>query len=194
MELKKNSKVSSGSYDLNKWLYGGYEKDVITMIAGPAGSGKTNFTILASCSQAKKGCKVIFIDTEGGFSSERVKQIVGTENCDEILKNIFLLGPTNFEEKKKSFSVLLSKLKDEQVGLIVVGFTELGMLKIQPIGGLNGEVFVSQVLNVHTKNGVIHGVVGTIPPHFKKEQSTAISDLILDVGACSKEEAMACLT
>ena len=26
-----NSKISTGSYDLNKWLYGGYEEDVITM-------------------------------------------------------------------------------------------------------------------------------------------------------------------
>jgi len=120
MELKKDSKISCGSYDLNKWLYGGYERDVITMIAGPAGSGKTNFTILASCSQAKKGNKVIFIDTEGGFSIERVKQIVGSENSEEILKNIFLLSPTSFEEQKKAFSTLLSKLKTEQVGLIVV--------------------------------------------------------------------------
>lgn len=49
------------------------------MIAGPPGCGKTNFVILASCSQAKKGKKVIFVDTEGGFSVERVKQIVGEE-------------------------------------------------------------------------------------------------------------------
>ena len=41
-----DEKISTGSFDLNKWLFGGYEKDVITMIAGPPGSGKTNFTIL----------------------------------------------------------------------------------------------------------------------------------------------------
>jgi len=45
----------------------GYEKGIVTMIAGCPGSGKTNFVILASCSQAKKGNKVIFVDTEGGF-------------------------------------------------------------------------------------------------------------------------------
>ncbi len=89
------------------------------MIAGSPGSGKTNFTILAACSQAKKGNKVIFIDTEGGFSIERVKQI-GAENSEEILKNIFVLSPTNFEEQKKSFSLLLDKLKKEHVSLIIV--------------------------------------------------------------------------
>ena len=68
-----NNKISTGSHDLNKWLEEGYEKDVITMMAGGPGSGKTNFAILVACSQAKKGNKVLFIDTEGGFSVERVK-------------------------------------------------------------------------------------------------------------------------
>lgn len=76
----------------------------------------------------------------------------------------------------------------DEVGLIVIGFTETGMLKLQPIGGLIGEVFVSQVLNVHTKQGIIKGVIGAIPPHLKKEQTTNISELVLDIGASSIEE------
>jgi len=117
--MQKTEKISTGSFDLNKWLFGGYEKDIITMIAGPPGSGKTNFCILTSCSQAKKGKKVIFMDTEGGFSVDRVKQIVG-ENYNEILGNFFLLRPTNFEEQRKSFLQLLNKIKKEHVGLIVI--------------------------------------------------------------------------
>jgi DNA repair protein RadB len=127
----KTDKISSGSYDLNTWLYGGYEKDIITMIAGPPGCGKTNFVILAACSQAKKGNKVIFIDTEGGFSVERVKQIVGKDNAEEVLKNIFLLKPTNFEEQKKDFSKLLTAVKKEDIGLIVIdGMAMLYRLEI----------------------------------------------------------------
>ncbi|MEK6823851.1 MAG: DNA repair and recombination protein RadB [Nanoarchaeota archaeon] len=113
------TKISTGSFDLNAWLNGGYEKDIITMIAGPPGSGKTNFSILASCSQSKNNKKVIFIDTEGGFSVDRVKQIVG-ENHEKILENIFLLKPTNFEEQKQCFEKLLIAVKKEQIGLIVV--------------------------------------------------------------------------
>jgi len=113
------TKISTGSFDLNTWLNGGYEKDIITMIAGPPGSGKTNFSILASCSQSKNNKKVIFIDTEGGFSVDRVKQIVG-ENHEKILENIFLLKPTNFEEQKKWFEKLLIAVKKEQIGLIVI--------------------------------------------------------------------------
>jgi DNA repair protein RadB len=113
------NKISTGSYDFNKWLYGGYEKDVITMIAGPPGCGKTNFCILAACSQAKKGNKVIFVDTEGGFSSDRVKQIAG-ENYKDVLKSILLLEPTSFEEQKKYFLNLLNQVKKEHISLIII--------------------------------------------------------------------------
>src|SRR5271157_2720364 len=112
------NKVSTGSYDLNKWLYGGYEKDIITMIAGSPGSGKTNFVILAACSQARKGNKVLFIDTEGGFSVERVKQII-EENTDEILKNILLLKPTDFGEQKEIINTLSNMIKKESISLII---------------------------------------------------------------------------
>jgi len=114
-----DNKISTGSYDLNKWLYGGYEKGIITMLAGSPGSGKTNMAILVACSQAKKGNKVIFIDTERGFSIERVKQIVG-EGFQDILKNILLMEPSDFNEQKKLFATLNSELKKEQVSLIVV--------------------------------------------------------------------------
>jgi DNA repair protein RadB len=114
------NRISTGSYDLNTWLYGGYETDIITMIAGGPGTGKTNFVILATCSQAKKGNKVIFFDSEGGFSSERVKQIVGKENMDKILENILILNPTSFGEQKKEFVKLLGLIKKKDVGLIIV--------------------------------------------------------------------------
>lgn len=113
-------RISTGSYDLNKWLYGGYEAGVITMIAGPPGSGKTNFVILAACSQAKKSNKVIYIDTEGGFSVDRVKQITGNGNYKDILKNIFLLEPTSFEEQKKYILNLGNRIKKEQIKLIII--------------------------------------------------------------------------
>ncbi|RLG12271.1 DNA repair and recombination protein RadB [Candidatus Pacearchaeota archaeon] len=116
--MSKN-KISTGSYDLNKWLFGGYEKDVITMIAGPPGSGKTNFVILVTCSQAKKGNKVIFIDTEGGFSVERFRQIIG-DDYEDIFKKIFLLEPTSFGEQREIFESLLNQIKKEQVNLIIV--------------------------------------------------------------------------
>ena len=117
-------KISAGSYDLNKFLHGGYETDIVTVIYGPSGTGKTNFCLITAVSQAKKGNKVIYIDTEGGFSIERVKQLA-PENTNDVLKNIFLLKPTNFEEQKDSFKTLLKYLKDEVSLIIVDGMTIL---------------------------------------------------------------------
>lgn len=117
-------KISAGSYDLNKWLYGGYEKDIVSVIYGASGTGKTNLCLLATVSQAKKGKKVIYIDTEGGFSIERVKQLV-PENYGETLENILLLKPTNFTEQKESFKKLLQYLKKEVSLIVVDGMTIL---------------------------------------------------------------------
>mgnify|MGYP001614302289 CR=1 FL=1 len=132
-----NGKVSAGSYDLNVWLKGGYDSDIITTFYGAPGSGKTNFCLTAAVSQAKKGNKVIFIDTEGGFSSERVKQLISSHTtngntdekkkltADEVLANILVLKPTNFKEQQDAFNQLLKHVK-EQISLIVVdGMTML---------------------------------------------------------------------
>lgn len=130
METAKERKISAGSYDLNKFLFGGYEKDIITCVYGAAGSGKTNLCLLAAVSQAKKNKKVIFIDTEGGFSVERIRQIAG-EDYSRVLENIILLKPISFEEQKKAFSKLLEELKSGNVGLIIVdGMTMLYRLEL----------------------------------------------------------------
>lgn len=119
MEVLKIEKISTGSFDFNKWLYGGYEKGIITMIAGPPGSGKTNFCLLASCSQAKKGNKIIFVDTEGGFSTERVKQLAG-EDYEKILSNILLIESASFDEQKKHFLKILEIVRKEKISMIII--------------------------------------------------------------------------
>lgn len=122
-------KISAGSYDLNKWLHGGYEGDIISVIYGGSGTGKTNLCILAAVSQAKKGNKVIFIDTEGGFSIERVKQVAG-EDYEKVLENIMLLKPVNFAEQKKAFDKLLEHLKKEASLIIVDGMAILYRIEL----------------------------------------------------------------
>ncbi len=137
--------ISTGSFDLNTWLYGGYEKNIITMLAGSPGSGKTNFCILVSCSQAKKGNKVIFMDTEGGFSVERVKQICG-EDYKKFLENILLLEPVNFEEQKKCFLKLLDSVKKEHVSLIVIdGMAMLYRLELGNAVQLGDDESIKQI-------------------------------------------------
>ncbi|MEA3329929.1 MAG: DNA repair and recombination protein RadB [Nanoarchaeota archaeon] len=124
-------KISSGSQDIDNWINSGYDKDIITTIYGPAGSGKTNFCMLATVQQVKNSNKVIFIDTEGGFSTERFKQIAG-ENYQQLMKNVLLLKPTSFQEQKKNFEILLKELnQNSNINLIIVdGMTMLYRLEL----------------------------------------------------------------
>lgn len=94
-------RISTGSKILDEFLEGGYEKDVITTIYGPAGSGKTNLLMLACIRATLQGNKVVFIDTEGGFSIDRLKQL--TPRYKEVLEKMIFIKLTNIEEQKKIF-------------------------------------------------------------------------------------------
>jgi len=136
------TKISAGSYDLNKWLYGGYERDVITTIYGPGGSGKTNFCMMVAVSQAKKDNKVIYVDTEGGFSVDRFKQILGgeeKEKLDKYLENVLLFSPVVFEEQKKIFSKILDEVRvNSNIGTIIVD--SIAMLYRLALSEAKGEI------------------------------------------------------
>ena len=110
--------IPSGSKILDKMLNGGYEKDIITTIYGPAGSGKTILCLLCSVNMTRNNKKVIYVDTENNFSIERLKQIAPYD-YNKILSNVFFLKPTSFEEQKNSFDKLRG-LVDKNIGLIVV--------------------------------------------------------------------------
>jgi len=128
-------KISAGSYEINTFLQGGYETDIITTIYGPGGSGKSNLCIIVAVSQAKKGNKIIFIDTEGGFSTERFKQIhQGTkEEIEPALQNILLLKPTSFVEQEKAFDQMLTHVKKQTISLIIID--SIAMLYRLELGG-----------------------------------------------------------
>ncbi len=138
------NKISSGNKDFDDFLNGGYEKDVITTLYGPAGSGKTNLALLAAVDQAKRGKKVIFIDSEGGFSVERIKQIAKTDEF--VMKNILLLKATNFYEQKEVFNKLLDEIK-KGIGLIIVD--SIVMLYRLEIGNAKGEKDDSKIIAIN---------------------------------------------
>lgn len=112
------NKISSGNVDLDNFLNGGYEEDIITTIYGPSGSGKTTLCIMAGIEIAKLGKNVIYIDTESSFSVERFKQIA-KQDFKKLLNNFLFLKPIDFVQQQKSFDKL-RVLVDDTVGLIIV--------------------------------------------------------------------------
>lgn len=120
-------KLPTGSRILDKLLDGGYEKDIVTTIYGPAGSGKTNLCILCAMNTAREKKKVIYIDTENNFSVERFRQISESisQNYAKLLNNIAFLRPATFDEQKKTFEKLRDIINDK-VGLVI--FDSVAML------------------------------------------------------------------
>ena len=110
-------RVSAGVKFLDEFLEGGYEVDAISTIYGPAGSGKTNLALLSAVEVAKSGKKVIFIDTEGGFSVARLKQVL--PDYKKLLDRFMFLRPMSFAEQKQSVE-RLRELVNNKIGLIVV--------------------------------------------------------------------------
>ncbi len=117
------SRITSGIPELDAMLGGGYEEDAVTTVYGPAGSGKTNLVMLAAIAAVKAGKKVIYVDTEGGFSLERLRQL--TPDHQQILDNTLFLTPTTFEEQRATFEKLRALINDK-IGLIIVD--TIGML------------------------------------------------------------------
>lgn len=109
----------------------GLVNNVITQIYGPPASGKTNLCLILAVGIAKNNKKVLFVDTEGGFSIERIRQIAEGKNLklEEILKNIILITPTEYNEQKQIIQKLI-ELLDETVGVVIVdSFTILYRLE-----------------------------------------------------------------
>jgi len=95
-------------------LTGGIEKGAITNFYGPPGVGKTNVCILAMLECIKKGGKVVYIDTEGGLSPERIRQV--SMGDDNVFKNVILIEPKTFEEQ----GVVIKNLENQDFEMLVL--------------------------------------------------------------------------
>lgn len=120
---RMDTKISSGTEVFDTFLQGGYDRDVITTIYGPGGVGKTCLCTLCSIAVINRGKKVIYIDTEGGFSLARLQQL--TPHYATVLNHILFLKPSHFEEQKRIIEKLRT-IATESIGLIVVD--TIGML------------------------------------------------------------------
>ena len=96
--------------------------DNITLIYGPPASGKT--TLVLQILLNTKG-KIVFIDTENCFNTERLKQIKEDVNLD----NIILLKAKRYSEQ---FAAVKSLKEMKNISLVIIdSFTKYHRRKIQ---------------------------------------------------------------
>ena len=82
----------------------------------------------------------------------------------------------------------------DEVGFIVYQIQDDGKIKLLNIGGVTADTYVSQnMVVVVNENKTIKGIIGAVPPHLLKgveRKPLEVSDLLLDVGAKSKDEVL----
>lgn len=108
--------MKTGSEDLDSIFE---YKNELTMVYGEAASGKTTLATLAAIEQARNNKKVIFIDTENGFSIERFKQLAGN-NHQKLLDNIIFFRPTSLAEQRKVTKEIINLIETGKIGLVIV--------------------------------------------------------------------------
>ncbi|MFC4409749.1 M42 family metallopeptidase [Chungangia koreensis] len=81
----------------------------------------------------------------------------------------------------------------DEVGFMVTGITENGMIRFQTLGGWWNQVMLAQQVEVITENGPVPGVIGSIPPHLLTEEirnkPMDIKNMLIDIGADDQEDA-----
>ena len=107
MMIKTDLKV------LNEILKG--ERKEICSIYGEPASGKTTLVKETAIYRAKKGEKVIFIDSENSFSVERILQLSNDDKS--VLDNIFVLKP---KDLKSQGAYIKSILKSKGISMLVI--------------------------------------------------------------------------
>ncbi len=118
-------RFKSGIACIDDAMGGGIEPGIITELYGEGGSGKTNLSMVFSCSAMSAGKKVIYIDSEG-FSSERFLRICTSDLRKFKLYRVFSLDDQEIAIMKASKMIE----KDENYGLLVIdSFTEFFRLE-----------------------------------------------------------------
>lgn len=81
----------------------------------------------------------------------------------------------------------------DEVGFMVSGITDNGMIRFQPLGGWWSQVLLAQRIQIITDEGPVIGVVGSIPPHLLSDavrnKPMDIKNMLIDIGADDKEDA-----
>ena len=113
---------------------------------------------------------------------------------DEIIQdNLGGIFGVRKSEHENAPKILVAGHMDE-VSFMVKSITENGMIRFQTLGGWSNQVLQAQRVTIYAKDREIPGVIASIPPHLlrgtDKNKTTEIKDMLIDVGADSKEDAM----
>ncbi|MCL2170206.1 MAG: M20/M25/M40 family metallo-hydrolase [Defluviitaleaceae bacterium] len=132
-----------------------------------------------------------------GFEDDVVKLakdlVPGTETFEDSTRNLYIYS----RQLNPDLPTVMVDAHSDEVGFMVQAIKKNGTIAFITLGTWLSQVVMAQkvlIRNIHGK--LIPGIISSTPPHFsggfkgEKEQLTHISEMSIDVGASSKEEAM----
>jgi DNA repair protein RadA len=129
LERRKNvQRCTTGSAKLDKILGGGIETQAMTELIGDYGVGKTQLCMTLAVvaqlppEQGGFGSNVIYMDTEGTFSPERVYQIASKRDLDgkKILDGVVVARAYTSDHQRFLIDCLFRKIPEEKARLVIV--------------------------------------------------------------------------
>ena len=110
-------RIATGSAELDKLLGGGIQSMSITEAFGEFRTGKTQLstTLCVTCQLMEGGGKAAYIDTEGTFRPERLREI-GTRfglDPEEVLENVIYARAFNSEHQSDLITLIAARMADE---------------------------------------------------------------------------------
>ena len=129
-----------------------------------------------------------------GFEDEVIREVKnwcgGLDVANDAMYNVY----ATMKKKKAGRPVLMLDAHLDECGFMVQSILENGLLSILMLGGFHLTSLPSHSVIVRTRDGKKHrGITTSKPVHFltaaqKNDNSLAIEDILVDVGASSREE------
>ena len=82
----------------------------------------------------------------------------------------------------------------DEIALMVTFIDDEGYLWVDRVGGVDPKMLPGKPVRVHTADGPVFGVLGTLAPHMQvgdlRDKSAQINEVYVDIGAAGKAEAL----
>lgn len=108
------------------------------------------------------------------------------ETWTDALGNVYARIKANAPSSGERPPRLMIAAHMDEIGLVVTAIDESGALRVAPVGGVDLRNLLAAEVTVHTQQGPLPGVIGTIPPHLTKakdrSQLPSWDDLFIDLG------------
>lgn len=87
------------------------------------------------------------------------------------------------QPKEGGIHMMLDAHMDE-IGLVVTAMDEGGFLKVAARGGIDRSLLLASQVRVHTRTGILDGVICSVPPHLSQGEKKLpkVEEIYIDIG------------